>query len=114
VGVGFAVPANTVREVVPRLAGGQTIERPYLGVSTAAGAAGVEVQEVTPGGPAQRAGLRSGDVVLSVDGRTVSEPDDITDALDGSEPGDSVTVEVERDGGREQFDITLGTRPANP
>ncbi len=114
VGVGFAVPANTVREVVPRLASGQTIERPYLGVSTAAGAAGVEVQEVTPSGPAQRAGLRSGDVVRSVDGRTVSEPDDITGALDGKQPGDSVTVEVERDGRTQQFDITLGTRPANP
>jgi putative serine protease PepD len=114
VGVGFAVPANTVREVVPRLASGQTIERPFLGVSTAAAAAGVEVQEVTPGGPAQRAGLRSGDVVRSVDGSTVSEPDDITGALDGKQPGDSVTVEVERDGRSQQFDITLGTRPANP
>ena len=114
VGVGFAVPANTVREVVPRLARGQSIERPYLGVSTAAGAAGVEIQEVTPGGPAQRAGLRSGDVVISVDGRTVSEPDDITGALERSEPGDSVTVEVERNGGRQEFDITLGTRPATP
>jgi putative serine protease PepD len=114
VGVGFAVPANTVRDVVPRLADGQTIERPYLGVSTAAGAAGVEVQEVTPGGPAQRAGLRSADVIRSVDGRTVSEPDDVTGALDGKQPGDSVTVEVERDGSRQEFDIELGTRPANP
>jgi len=114
VGVGFAVPANTVREVVPRLASGQTIERPYLGVTTAAAAAGVEVQEVTPSGPAQRAGLRSGDVVRSVDGSPISEPDDITGALDGRQPGDSVTVEVERDGKRQQFDITLGTRPANP
>jgi putative serine protease PepD len=114
VGVGFAVPANTVREVVPRLASGQTIERPYLGVSTAAGAAGAEVQEVTPGGPAQRAGLRSGDVVRSVDGRAVSEPDDITGALDGKQPGDSVTVEVERDGRSQQFEITLGKRPATP
>jgi len=114
VGVGFAVPANTVREVVPQLSSGQTIERPYLGVSTAAGAAGVEVKEVTSGGPAQRAGLRAGDVILSVDGQSVSEPDDVTGALDGSEPGDSVTVEVERGGDRQQFDVTLGTRPATP
>jgi putative serine protease PepD len=114
VGVGFAVPANTAREVVPRLARGQTIERPYLGVTTAAAGAGVEVQALTAGGPAQRAGLRPGDVVVSVDGQAVSEPDDITDALDGKEPGDSVEVEVERGGGSEHFDVTLGTRPANP
>jgi putative serine protease PepD len=114
VGVGFAVPANTVREVVPQLAGGQTIERPYLGLTTAAGSAGVEVEDVTPGGPAQRAGLRPGDVVISVDGDPVSEPGDVADALDGNEPGDSVEVEVERGGGREELDVTLGTRPANP
>jgi putative serine protease PepD len=114
VGVGFAVPANTVREVVPRLASGQRIDRPYLGLTTAAGSAGVEVQAVTPGGPAQRAGLRTGDVVVSVDGHSVSEPGDVTDALDGSEPGDSVEVEIERDGDRERLDITLGTRPATP
>ena len=53
-------------------------------------------------------------MVVSVDGQAVSEPDDVTGALDGSEPGDSVTVEVERDGGRQEFDITLGTRPATP
>jgi putative serine protease PepD len=114
VGVGFAVPANTVREVVPRLASGQTIDRPYLGLTTAAGSAGVEVHAVTPGGPAERAGLRTGDVVVSVDGQAVSEPGDVTDALDGSEPGDSVEVEVERGGRRERLDITLGTRPATP
>ena len=72
------------------------------------------MQAVTPGGPAQRAGLRTGDVVVSVDGHAVSEPGDVTDALDGSEPGDSVEVEIERDGDRERLDITLGTRPATP
>ncbi len=114
VGVGFAVPANTAREVVPRLARGQAIERPYLGVTTAAVSAGVEVQEVTPAGPARRAGLRAGDVIASVDGRSISEPDDITEALDGREPGDSISLQVERDGNRQEFDVTLGTRPANP
>jgi S1-C subfamily serine protease len=44
----------------------------------------------------------------------VSEPGDLTDALDGSEPGDSVEVEIERDGDRERLDVTLGTRPATP
>ena len=112
--MGFAVPANTVREVVPQLASGQTIDRPYLGLTTAATSAGVEVQAVTPGGPAERAGLRAGDVVVSVDGNAASEPGDVSAALDGHKPGDSVEVEIERGGGRERLDITLGTRPVNP
>jgi putative serine protease PepD len=114
VGVGFAVPANTVREVVPQLAGGQTIERPYLGLTSAAGSAGAEVQDVAPNSPAQRAGLRPGDVIVAVDGDAVSEPGDVANALEGNEPGDSVVVEVERGGDREELDVTLGTRPANP
>jgi putative serine protease PepD len=114
VGVGFAVPSNTVREVVPRLARGETIERPYLGLTSAAGTAGVDVADVVPRGPAARAGIRAGDRVISVDGHRVSEPGDVTDALDGREPGDSVEIEIERDGTREQLDVTLGTRPANP
>jgi putative serine protease PepD len=114
VGVGFAVPANTVRDVVPRLERGETIERPYLGLTTAAGASGVEVQAVVPGGPAADSGLETGDRVLSIDGRSVTEPGDVTDALDGRDPGDTVTVEVERDGRTKQIDVELGTRPGTP
>jgi putative serine protease PepD len=111
VGVGFAVPSNTVREVVPRLARGQKIERAYLGLTTAAGPSGVEVQAVVPGGPAAGRGLEAGDRILSVDGQAVTEPGDVSDAIDGREPGDSVTVEIERDGRRERIEVELGTRP---
>jgi putative serine protease PepD len=114
VGVGFAVPSNTVRDVVPRLARGETIERPYLGLSSAAGSSGVAVADVVPGGPAARAGIRAGDRIVSVGGDPVSEPGDVTDALDGRKPGDSLELEIERDGTREQLDVTLGTRPTNP
>src|SRR5215210_6190018 len=64
VGIGFAVPSNTVREVVPQLEQGRQVRRPYLGVSTGAspsGASGAIVREVTGGGPADRAGLKSSD-----------------------------------------------------
>jgi putative serine protease PepD len=114
VGVGFAVPANTVREVVPRLTRGETIERPYLGVTTSAGASGVVVQAVVPGGPAADGGIEAGDRVVSIDGDRVTEPGDVTDALDGLEPGDTVSVEVERDGRRERIDVELGERPRTP
>src|SRR3954471_19236186 len=62
VGIGFAVPADSVRDVVPKLLKGTTITRPYLGVSTGNplnGSAGAEVGDVTAGGPADRAGIRN-------------------------------------------------------
>jgi putative serine protease PepD len=111
VGVGFAVPSNTVRDVVPRLVRGERIARPYLGLTTAPGPSGVEVQAVVPGGPAAKGGLEPGDRVVSVDGRAVTEPRDVNDAIDGREPGDPVTIEVERDGLRERIEVELGTRP---
>ena len=111
VGVGFAVPSNTVRKVVPRLARGERIARPYLGLSSAGGPGGVEVQAVVPGSPAARGGLERGDRIVSVDGRTVTEPTDVNDAIEDRKPGERVTVEVERDGRRERVEVELGTRP---
>jgi putative serine protease PepD len=113
VGIGFAVPSNTVRDVVPRLASGETIERAYLGVSTAAGPNGAVVQSVTPGSPAQRAGLRTGDVVTSVGGARVTEPSDIADALADRRPGQSVAIEVSRGGDSQTVTVELAARPAN-
>src|SRR5829696_3590513 len=60
VGIGFAVPSNTVAAVVPRLERGETIQRPFLGVSTTQGTGGALVREVTAGGPAADAGIRTG------------------------------------------------------
>jgi putative serine protease PepD len=115
VGIGFAVPSNTVREVLPRLQQGETIERAWLGVSSApdAGGDGARVQELTAGSPAQRAGLRTGDVIVSVDGRAVAEPSDIAAAIADRRPGDSVRIEVLRGGERDSLTVELGTRPAN-
>ena len=63
-------PSNTVREVIPRLASGQSIERAWIGVTTSDGLSGAAVEAVTSGGPAERAGLRPGDdVIVGVAGR---------------------------------------------
>ena len=123
VGIGFAVPSNTVRQVVPQLQRGQQVRRPYLGVSTgpkANGSPGAVIREITPDGPAERAGLRQsddpngagGDVIVSVDGKQVNGPDDVAAAIAGHEPGDRVDVEVERDGARRTVSVELGERPA--
>jgi putative serine protease PepD len=116
VGIGFAVPSNTVREVVPRLERGEAIARPYLGVSTTTLAPGqgdgAQVADVTAGGPAQRAGLRTGDVIVGIDGSAVAAPDDVAAAIADREPGDRVDIEVRRDGGRATVSVELGRRPA--
>jgi len=114
VGVGFAVPSNTVRDVLPSLTRGQAIGRAWIGVSTAEAASGAAIEEVTRGGPADDAGLQPGrDVIVSVEGEDVSSPDDLASAIADRSPGESVTIGVERDGERRDVEVELGTRPAN-
>jgi putative serine protease PepD len=111
VGIGFAVPSNTVRDVIPRLERGETIKRAYLGVSTSAGTGGVTVAAVTAGGPAETAGLKVGDVIQSVDGKQVSDPDQVAAAIQDRHPGDSIDLKVQRDGSSQTLNVKLGARP---
>ncbi|MBB4661933.1 S1C family serine protease [Conexibacter arvalis] len=116
VGIGFAVPSNTAREIVPQLAQGRTIARPYLGVQTSPTAVtsstGARVTRLYDGGPAARAGLRVDDVITAIDGRTVDTPEDVVEAVSRRQPGDEVEVEVERGGRERTITVELGTRPA--
>jgi S1-C subfamily serine protease len=111
-GVGFAVPIDTVKQVVPQLKADGKIERAWLGVSSsdAAPRDGAVVQQVT-GAPAQKAGLRPGDVILRVDDRTITTASDLGEAVNAHKPGDTVKVQVQRNGSRETLNVTLGTRP---
>jgi putative serine protease PepD len=111
VGIGFAVPSNTVRDVIPRLERGETIKRAYLGVSTSAGTGGVTVAAVTAGGPAETAGLKVGDVIQSVGGKQVSDPDQVAAAIQDRHPGDSIDVQVQRAGSSQTLNVKLGARP---
>jgi putative serine protease PepD len=112
VGIGFAVPADTVREVVPQLAAGRSVAHPWLGVSSVpAPSGGVRVDAVTAGSPAAQAGVQVGDVVTRVADRAVREPDDVSAAVAAREPGDELELTVRRGGGEQTLGITLGTRP---
>jgi putative serine protease PepD len=111
VGVGFAVPSNTVREVLPALSRGQRIERPFLGVTTAAHPDGAQIVSVTAGSPADDAGLQAGQVITRVDGRTVRSPEDVAQAISGDKPGETVEVELRGGGQGRTVNVQLGTRP---
>ena len=122
VGIGFSVPSNTVASVVPQLAAGRKISRPYLGVSTqppSDGSQGAEVADVIPGGPSDAAGLQApaicggsgGDIITSIAGQAVKTTDDVAAAIENRQPGDKVDIRVRRDGTSKALSLTLGTRP---
>ena len=112
-GVGFAVPVDTVKEVVPQLQRDGQIERAWLGVSTSEDPPrdGALVQALTPGGPAAEAGLRPGDLIVGVGDEAVRSPSDLGQLVLQRKPGDTVEVVVQRGGDRETIRVTLGERP---
>jgi putative serine protease PepD len=116
-GIGFAVPSNTARQVVPQLELGQSVKHPYLGVQSASDPTnpnGAEVQSVVPGGAAEKAGLRKGDLIKAVDGQPVQDPSQLSSAIDAKKPGDKVVLRIERNGLTQELDATLGVRPKTP
>jgi putative serine protease PepD len=113
VGIAFAVPSNTVTEVLPDLENGTAPKHAYLGLQTsqAQTGSGAQIAEATAGGPAERAGLRSGDVVTKVGDTDVTSPDDVAQAIADNKPGDEVDVTVRRGGDEQTVKVTLGQRP---
>jgi len=87
----------------------------WLGVSTSEDPPhdGALVRDVT-GAPAQRGGLRTGDLIVEFDGRTIATASDLGQAVLTRKPGDTVGVVVQRNGSRETLRVTLGTRPQQP
>jgi len=113
IGIGFAVPADAVRSVLPRLKAGERIERAFIGLTSSADPrGGARVRDVTKGGPADQAGLSAaGDVIVGIDGRPVRDPGDVSAAVTRLKPGDSVRVTVRRGGDRRTVRVRLTTRP---
>ena len=138
IGIGFAIPVDTVKRSIDQLRTSGRARYAYLGVATAAVypqlaerfdlpvEQGAWVQEVTDGGPADDAGLRAGDdtvrfqereftaggdIVTHVAGRRVREENDLAAALLDFAPGQSVRLDVLRSGDRERIEVKLGERP---
>ena len=123
-GYGFAVPVNLVERVVTDLIEYGEVQRGYLGVTIQdvdAQAArqlgldrigGVYIEDVRRGGAADRAGVRQGDVVLSIEDRLVDAPNELQSAVASRRPGDRLDVAVWRDGARRAFEVELMGRDA--
>lgn len=114
IGIGFAIPIDTARRVMRQLIEYGAVDRGQLGLSVDAvtpevarslglrKAAGGLVEQVIPGSPADRAGIRAGDVVTAVAGRGIESNTDLRDAIGLLRVGDPVTIDLLRDGRRER------------
>ncbi len=113
VGVGFAIPIDTVINAADRLVAGETLESGLLGITggqTDDGSAGVQVVEVTPGSGAAQAGVQAGDRILSFDGAPVTRSDELAGLVVAHPPGDEVVLEVVRGGENLEIRVTLGSK----
>jgi 2-alkenal reductase len=137
-GVGFAVPVDAVKRSLDMLRKDGTADYAYLGVSSVElypqlverfdldVQKGAWVQEVNPGGPAEKAGIRGGgspvnfqaqpfrpggDVITKVDGKPVEDSAQLADLIADFEPGEEVPLEIHRGGDTRQIEVTLGERP---
>jgi S1-C subfamily serine protease len=141
VGIGFAVPSNTVKEVVAQILKTGRVDRAYLGIFgqpitpdlvemvKLPVEKGVIVQTVFPGSGAAKAGLRGGDssvvvagetyvlggdIIVAFDGKRVSSIEELRDAIAEHKPGDTVRLEIYRDGKKTSVTVTLGRQPPSP
>ena len=140
VGIGFAVPSNTVKAVVAQLVSTGKVDRAYLGISGSTITAelarvfrlpvdeGVLVETVEPGSAAERAGLRGGvtdvvvageshvlggDVIVAVAGKKVASTDELRDVLADHKPGQTVVVQIHRGTKIVSLEVTLGRQPSS-
>jgi putative serine protease PepD len=104
-GVGFAVSSTTMRRVLPQLIEDGRAETAYLGVSL--GDDG-RIESVRDGGPADRAGIRNGDVIVRIDGRAGAGEGAVASAVAARRPGDRVEIELRR----RTVTVRLGSQPS--
>ena len=109
---GFAVPANVARDVLAQLEESHKVLRPYIGLRGRAVDGGVEVLEIAPGGPAEKAGVQSGDVVEEIEGADVHTLGGLLAEVERRGIGDSVDLVVLRNGARHELTVRLEERPA--
>jgi S1-C subfamily serine protease len=141
VGIGFAVPSNTVKDVVAQILRTGRVDHAYLGISgqpltedvaeryNLPVEAGVLVGSVTDDSGADNAGIQGGktevvvagvsytlggDIIVAFEGKKISSVEELRDAISGKKPGDKVSLVIYRDASRKSVTVTLGRQPASP
>ena len=108
IGVGFAIPSNKAKDVAGKLQRGEKVSHPSLGVGVnQAEGGGALVASVTPGSPAEKAGLQRGDVVTRFGDKPVNDSDDLVGAVQAGKVGDRVEVQFKRNGVEKSVTVTL-------
>lgn len=111
VGLGFAIPSNTVEHVIEQLIEHGSVEQGYLGVSvTDTQGNGAMVLAVEAGSPADEAGLQEGDVITEIDGTSVTSASEVVAAVQSKASGDKVGITYTRDGSERTVEVTLTSR----
>jgi S1-C subfamily serine protease len=137
VGIGFAVPIDTAKKLLPDLKAGETIDRAYLGVQMQGVTSqladdlnlpvdhGALIATVTPDSPAAKAGLRGGrtqttqgvtaggDLIVAIDGKEMTDENAVADAIAAHKPGDKVDIEYYRGNDKKTVSVELTKRPAS-
>ena len=140
VGIGFAVPINTAREVVEQLEEHGKVQHAYLGIEGSSISAelaralqlpvkeGVLVNDVVKGGPADSAGVEGGstsatiegaeirlggDIITEIDGKRIAGMDDLINVVNGAQPGDTLDLTLIRGDSTKKVTVTLGVRPSS-
>ena len=120
IGLGFAIPSNMARSVVEQLVNTGRVRRGQLGLTVlripseeasnmgVTQGPGVVVYQVQPGGGAERAGLRPGDVITALNGTQITEPNTFRNMIANTAPGSEITLSVRREGREQQVRATLG------
>jgi serine protease Do len=111
VGIGFAIPSETVSQVVRQLIAKGTIQRGWLGVSVEDHDDGVVIAAIDKTGPAARAGVHAGDLVVAINGETVSTSRGLIRAVAGETPGDNARLTLRRQGQTMELPVVIGLRP---
>jgi serine protease DegQ len=122
-GIGFAIPVSTVRNVVDQITKGGSVVRGYIGVEPQDVTAelaeafklsrkdGAIIAGIMPNGPAAKAGVKTGDILISVEGKSVTNTASMLNIVSQLKPEASVPFKFVRDGKDVDITITVGTRP---